>query len=215
LLAVEWILLDEEIPAPNLFHTLNLSNKNYNRIVNNRPDRSLDKAGYSDAVEGLTGLITLGAAWESVDIFNALTFALSDQGDGVIGELCLLRVEELIEFGHSSISPHFVTCNSVGPPNSYVDSSITPYYKKAREESDQWSQLRNEYITAKLQIGSHPDTNPEFWDDWKETTSPPRYPLSIRGFLNKKPVLAAIVIVTGILVLYVLRMQKTKQPDPV
>ncbi len=217
LLAIEWILIDtDEWPTQNLFQVLNIPSHDPNPqvAVNKISNNSLALHEYGDAVAGLTGFISLGSAWQSVDIFNALVFALSDQGDGVIAELCLLRVEELLDSGRTSVSLNFEACSPVGPMDSYVDSSILPYYKKARAEADQWSQARNEYITAKLLNGEHPDTNPEFWNDWKEITSPPRFPIDIGRKLLTKPALVIIVVLTGIALLYVRDKLKSKQPDP-
>ena len=41
----------------------------------------------ADAVEGLSGLIVLGNAWESVDIFHALSYALQIDGRSSLAQL--------------------------------------------------------------------------------------------------------------------------------
>jgi hypothetical protein len=40
----------------------------------------LAKLGYEDAAQGSAGLIALGNAWESVDVFWALTLVLQCEG---------------------------------------------------------------------------------------------------------------------------------------
>src|SRR5262249_22783914 len=52
-----------------------------------------------DSVKGLSGLIALGNAWESVDIYFALSRALNAQGKSGLAYMALLRCEELIDQG--------------------------------------------------------------------------------------------------------------------
>jgi hypothetical protein len=59
----------------------------------------LKKLGFGDAVQGLAGLIVLGNAWESVDIFHALARALQMEGRSSLAYLAELRCGELIDAG--------------------------------------------------------------------------------------------------------------------
>ena len=68
-----------------------------------------------DAIRGLAGLIVLGNAWESVDVFNALDVGLQhdslgyakerEGGRNTLAYLAWLRCRELIDSGKSSILP--------------------------------------------------------------------------------------------------------------
>ena len=68
-----------------------------------------------DAVRGLAGLVVLGNAWESVDIFHALNVALQhdtlgftqdrDGGRNSLAYLAWLRCHELIDAGKNSMLP--------------------------------------------------------------------------------------------------------------
>ena len=68
-----------------------------------------------DAVRGLAGLIVLGNAWESVDVFHALIAALQtdtlgfardrDGGRNTLAHFAWLRCRELIDAGKNSMLP--------------------------------------------------------------------------------------------------------------
>ena len=62
-----------------------------------------DPGAASEAIQGLCGLIVLGNAWESVDIFHALAKALDDYGDHDLAQQARLRCAELIDAGKGSI----------------------------------------------------------------------------------------------------------------
>jgi len=74
-----------------------------------------DPKAADDAVRGLAGLIVLGNAWESVDVFNALNVALQrdslgyergrDGGRNTLAYLAWLRCRELIDAGKGSMLP--------------------------------------------------------------------------------------------------------------
>jgi hypothetical protein len=74
-----------------------------------------DPKDADDAVRGLAGLIVLGNAWESVDIFHALNVALQrdslgyergrEGGRNTLAYLAWLRCRELIDAGKGSMLP--------------------------------------------------------------------------------------------------------------
>ncbi len=220
LLAIEWIR-SREARTHNDYLSIDYSIDSIAEIqgLNTELIEQLLARGTNDeAIKGYSGLITLGAAWESIDIYHALADSLGHRGDNVLAKLCMMRVKELARNGHKSLDP-FTDSSAVeqsfpasrgSVSTSYIKKIESTYYPKARAEANLWIELRNEYITAKLLNGDHPDTNPEFWNDWKETTSPPRYPLDIRRKLLTKPALVTIVILSGMLLLFILRKQKTQ-----
>jgi hypothetical protein len=73
----------------------------------------VDPKKADDAVRGLAGLVVLGNAWESVDVFNALLVALHldslgygqlpEGGRNTLAYLAWLRCNELIDAGKGSI----------------------------------------------------------------------------------------------------------------
>src|SRR4051812_24611669 len=74
-----------------------------------------DPQQVDDAVRGLAGLIVLGNAWESVDVFHSLNAALQkdtlgfardrDGGRNTLAYFAWLRCRELIEAGKNSMLP--------------------------------------------------------------------------------------------------------------
>jgi tetratricopeptide (TPR) repeat protein len=128
----------------------------------------------SDAVEGISGLIYLGAAWESVDVFYALQTALQASGDNWLAALAQQRRLELQSQGRRSLfeetknSPQFRPVNFVksGPRED-------AFFKKARVESDSWQKERTRYMIERFKSGLHPDTDADFWKDFRYVTPPP------------------------------------------
>jgi tetratricopeptide (TPR) repeat protein len=116
-----------------------------------------------DAVRGLAGLVVLGNAWESVDIFHALNIALQrdslgfergrEGGRNTLAYLAWLRCRELIDAGKGSMLPD-------------------PAYAKLRAEADAWQAARTAFMMERLKAGRHPDTDPHFWDGYTERPAP-------------------------------------------
>ena len=77
--------------------------------------QQIDPKDADDAVRGLAGLIVLGNAWESVDVFHALGVALQadslgfekdrEGGRNTLAYLAWLRCRELIDAGKGSMLP--------------------------------------------------------------------------------------------------------------
>ena len=110
------------------------------------------------AIEGLTGLVVLGAAWESVDLFDAIAHFLKKERNVAI--LAQFRVDELVKAGRKSFFSAFAA--STPDDESWVKSR----YDELRQEADSWQQNRTEYLLVRLKAGRHPDTDPGFWNDW-------------------------------------------------
>jgi hypothetical protein len=133
-------------------------------------DRTLVQKGLGDAVKGLSGLIVLGNAWESVDVFHALSLALQAEGSSSAAYLARLRVEELVAAGRGSLRP--------GAPKGeellktmFVPTllekrpmrTLRTEYRERRDEARLWMMDRQGEILRRLRAGRHPDTDPEFW----------------------------------------------------
>lgn len=187
LLAMDWLIEgyqsvsageDSETasrPAPHLFENEFRSSFGFaqNTLAKNFPD----------AANGLSGLIALGNAWESVDIFYALAIAMDDRGDASLAYLASLRCRELINTGGKSLHPrgaqdHYTFELDVTEPGfaSTMQDEVALYYRDARSEADVWRSARNTYVLARLAEGKHPDTHPDFWDGFVEPSAPPELP---------------------------------------
>jgi len=128
-----------------------------------------------EAIKGLTGLVVLGNAWESVDIFAALAQIMhSDHRDIQVGYLCALRAKELYGQGKRSIvdastDPADEIRKPMWPQQQKDDEST---FAKLRAEADRWQKARTDYMMARLSTGRHPDTDPTFWRDYHDDGPP-------------------------------------------
>jgi len=219
LLAIKWIL-DGYLHDEDQWHQPS--------IVESMPEYSTElgmdsfaQMGYVDAVEGFSGLIALGNAWESIDIFYALAMVLRDQEHTSISMLSELRIKELIGSGKESLSPDFdhdaysstITFDKY-PMYTYLSSNYLSqvgekYFPKARKEADDWVQLRQEYMNKRLVLGEHPDTHASFWDDWVETTSPPEMPGRPRMLILPGIVLIVFGLIATVVLLILRKIIKT------
>lgn len=148
----------------------------------------IDPKEADEMVRGLSGLIVLGNAWESVDVFNALCLALqhdtlgfeNDYGGGrnSLATFAWLRCKELIEAGKGSILPDAPRGDELlsmipRPEMRWSEDLLEPAFQKARAEADAWQADRTEFMTGRLAEGLHPDVDEDFWDGYKESTPPP------------------------------------------
>lgn len=138
-----------------------------------------------EAVKGLSGLIALGNAWESVDVFHALAIALAKRNDTSVAELARLRCIELLAAGKRSLHPkapedygpaiHLsIQMASIGPV--FYSKPIKPYYTKARAAADEWQAKRSTFMNAQFRKGLHPDTHPDFWKGYVDEPAAPLPP---------------------------------------
>jgi hypothetical protein len=140
-----------------------------------------------DAVRGLAGLVVLGNAWESVDIFHALNVALQhdtlgfkqdrDGGRNSLAYLAWLRCQELIDGGKNSLlpdAPKGAALKDRLPRPDFVegDGFLDPAFAKLRAEADTWQKARTEFMIERLNAGRHPDTDPQFWKGYIESPPP-------------------------------------------
>ena len=133
-----------------------------------------------DAIrKGLCGLIVLGNAWESVDLF----LVLSDQSVGrkpTVCYLAALRCKELLSQGRHSLHPERFPDSAILPYLSGrrlglagdIPKEVEGQYHQLRAEAEAWQQSRTDYMMTRLKAGRHPDTDPTFWNAWKETPPP-------------------------------------------
>ncbi len=176
---------------------------------------ALAEAGYDDAVEGLSGLIALGAAWRSVDAFIALAVALGDDGHGSLAELARLRALELVEDGGASMHPQAPTdpeslkqailgavAHARGDGMPRDEDKINSFFQRARASADARNAARAEYMLARMQLGEHPDTHDAFWASYTE----PAAPSPPGGLFNyeQRQALAIIIVLGGFIAMIAL-----------
>lgn len=173
------------------------------------------------AVRGLAGLIVLGNAWESVDIFHALNIALQrdslgykrgrDGGRNTLAYFAWLRCRELIGAGKGSMlpdAPKGEGLKSLLLRPDFVDADVLldPAFRKLRGEADAWLTARTAFMTRRLKEGLHPDTDPDFWKGYTERPAPGLPTQSVPDAYSKRLVfrqMTALWVVVGVAVLAV------------
>lgn len=230
LLALKWIL---DPPMRNVYDgkldrlpTFFDVDEAYCKIVDEHGERvaqNLAHAGYTDAVQGLTGLIALGNAWQSVDLFHTLEAALTDRHDASLARLAKLRYTELVHDGRNSLHPAAPQGDAVletmfrygYEPEDQQD--IDAYYKKARAAADAWQEHRTQFMLTKLEQGMHPDTHENFWAGYEELTAP-SMPNGVLGVSRTTAAalvpIVAIACVGGIIALILMRLLRRTRNKP-
>ena len=177
----------------------------------------LKKEGMDDAVEGLAGLVVLGNAWESLDVFYALQTPLMIQGKGSLLALTRLRCRELLDQGKVSLYPKAFTrqelTEAVAPSydwriRSYTPQKMREIYTRLRTEAEEYQSKRTSYMMARLEKGAHPDTDPSFWNEWRDQGPPPAAPYS---FWEKHGLATSIIGGALLLSLFLLRARRTRR----
>lgn len=139
----------------------------------------------ADAVKGLSGIIVLGDAWQSVDTFYALSLLLQQYEDrNYVAFQAWLRAEELIKAGKRSVLPTAAQGEALLADlqrYSLVEGQVSndkkqrEKFKQLRANANQWQVQRNDYMIERLKAGRHPDTDKEFWNEWQEPPLPSLY----------------------------------------
>jgi len=180
LLFMDWMMAPPDFPhaeyeAPHIFTEL------FFRGSRTKPLAAPDD---DDAVEGLSGLVALGAAWESVDAFIALGVVLGQHWHASLGELAKLRALELIDSGARSMHPQAPSeaetmkwaassaIDRATPQGASDREGIAKFFEEARASADDRHVARTAYMMARLGRGEHPDTHDDFWDGWVEPAAP-------------------------------------------
>ena len=142
-------------------------------------ENRLKDSKYPDAIVGLSGLIVLGDAWASFDVYHALMQALGAQGNAPLCVLAGQRCRELLSNGRTSLSPNFAKNPNYLPeslmnwPQTEVgEEAIRAKYFDLRADAMKYQDDRNGYMLWKMNAGLHPDTHPGFWAGWKEPPLP-------------------------------------------
>ena len=130
-----------------------------------------------DVATTLAGLIMLGGAWESPDVALAIG-TVSGQEKMAIEELSYERYFELIRLGRKPIKGDLAKVEGeaikASSKSQAGDEEFgTPArFRALRKEADAWHANKERYMISRLNTGRHPDTDPTFWNDWKEPQLP-------------------------------------------
>ncbi|MBC7807758.1 MAG: hypothetical protein H7145_16620, partial [Akkermansiaceae bacterium] len=141
----------------------------------------LSKVNDRPITEGLAGLVVLGNAWESMDVFTALGRKLVREESGVLGYLAALRATELARKGKKSLfSP--LNPNDSRDATQRIEDEIRVQipskewlpakYGELRAEAEVWQQSRTRFMMRRLNAGRHPDTDPHFWNGYSPNSAP-------------------------------------------
>lgn len=216
LLAIEWILSFDQYEY-GMGQTILNQIPGYHSTLGTSSG-SLALLGYQDPVLGLSGLITLGNAWQSLDVFNALAYSLSEGQEHVLASLCMMRVREIFENDGVSLYPDFDytlldRVPGMGGVEQNYQIKVKDWYEEARAEAEEWVDRRQQYMTKRLEQGMHPDIHAGFWSDWAETTSPPPMPTNHKPLLTRdNAIFVAVCAAICGCVLWVMR--RVKKPHP-
>jgi hypothetical protein len=124
--------------------------------------------------QGLAGLVVLGNAWESPDVFSALGYSLKRNYN--LSLLSHLRVAELEKNGRRSL---ILKDNVVGEQGaqrieyrSAGAKRVRAKYPELRVEAEAWQKARTDFMMARLSEGRHPDADPAFWSGYRPKPAP-------------------------------------------
>jgi len=175
LMALDWII---DPPNSNEQYFPNLLNMRISNFNGHTEPKEADVA-----VRGLAGLIMLGNAWESVDVFYALSIALQNDSLGFepgfnggrnnLALLAYMRTKELVSAGKKSMLPG-------APRGEELQSKLwrpqfindreyfREEFRQLRDDADKWQSARTDFMIERLRQGLHPDTDENFWSDYVE-----------------------------------------------
>jgi hypothetical protein len=205
-------------------------------------DDRVDPKDARRAVVGLAGLVTLGNAWESVDIFLALDVALQHdtigfpgEGDGraagrnTLAYLAWLRACELVDAGRGSIlpdAPRGAALKAMLPRPDFIEQGnhLPAVYREQRQAADAWAAGRTAFLMERLRAGRHPDTDSGFWKGYTETPAPELPAESVSDTYNASrrwrervglAILLSLVLgAVGIVILVTRWLRRLNRPAP-
>jgi hypothetical protein len=170
LLAMEWIVAGDPEVSLAAF------------LASRLPDPLEDTARErrKKAIQGLSGLIVLGNAWESVDVFAALASLLTATDDSSASYLAILRCRELLAAGRRSLCPGGSSANGLEKALRFYKyqlrdsqkNDLRAQYRSLRAEAAAWQKQRTQLMLTRLAAGRHPDTDAGFWSGWHEPPPP-------------------------------------------
>jgi|GEM_PF-6057834 len=131
----------------------------------------LKHAGFEDGVQGVSGLIALGDAWGSPDVFHTMFRLLETDGQNSVAHLARLRSNELLKAGAKSFSPDQVATDKVTSQIVQETGGLEQWFQEARAKADSNHQAREAFMIERLGSGMHPDTDSDFWDGYTKVAA--------------------------------------------
>lgn len=132
----------------------------------------------SEAIKGISGIVTLGDGWASIDALGALRQVLVADGRAALADLARLRMLEIEKSGKRSlVHPRMAVsdlCRGLEEPE-LLDTEVRKnarFFAKTRASADAWHQARTDYTMERLNAGRHPDWDKSFWDVYREAKAP-------------------------------------------
>ena len=119
----------------------------------------------SEWERGVPGLIMLGNAWESPDMFAAYAYLLFKNEKPSHAEFAIFRYEELVKAGKVPVT--------IDPKRGLGEVKQSTGYPVLTEAATKRHEARTKYMMDRLQLGQHPDTDPRFWSGYKPPKRPP------------------------------------------
>ncbi len=135
--------------------------------------RDLD-LDHSSPSQGIAGLVYLGNAWQSADVFRNLGKTFEDIEQASIAHLAYLRAEEIIDKGGESFSRGGEFRRQL-MIDDIPRKQNARYFLDARREADRWLAHRNAFLESQFAKGLHPDTHPDFWTGYTDRSAPPKF----------------------------------------
>ena len=175
LLLMEWIL---NPPAPPQNGDMARDFLNLTAMNQDDGENRLKDSSHSDALTGLVGLIVLGDAWASFDVYHALMQGAAAQGNSPLAILAFQRCRELADNGAKSFAPrrandvHPLIWRLNRPQTIENEKDIRRKYFELRADAIERREQRDSFMIQKMQKGQHPDTHPHFWNGWSEPAAP-------------------------------------------
>ncbi len=196
LMTMDWIIGRVEKPLTNDSPSLLgvAGGHSYEMKLSFR-DRELDP---DETFRGISGLITLGAAWESIDVQFALLQSLQAQEHGQLTMLSVARIRELQEMGKKSFAAPgpFEEVLKMAVEGMRSPVTAKTFFTESRKEADLWQSARHTFMKERFAVGQHPDTHPKFWDEFRYSDEPPKPPFEISDDSKFKLIgLAAFILV--------------------
>jgi hypothetical protein len=179
LMIVDWLIDLPEDPTLDVLENKRslFSNNNLRKEEN-----------ISESITGLTGIITMGAGGESIELFHTLSNQLFIEGRSSVAYLAKLRKIELFEQDRPVLHPGFLELTE--EELSYTITARGGSLVEDLEQLDDWYALsrkrvleanarRMNYLKEMLKDNKHPDTHPELWSRAPARASLPAMPGSL------------------------------------
>lgn len=170
--------------------------------------------------QGIAGLIVLGNAWESVDVFDALATRLDEKDDHILGYMAHLRVSELRVAGKKSLNPlpdqppagknireEREMLRGTLPVFIENTDELEEMYDRLRPEAREWEEVRVGFMMSRLSRGQHPDTHPAFWNGYTPKPAPALTPSGFdvwrdKLFVRNNPLMSVVGYLSPVIFIF-------------